>query len=244
MLKKRGYRADVVANGLEAIEALSRIRYDLVLMDCQMPEMDGFEATAMIRDPASSVLDHKVPVVAMTANAMQGDRDNCIAAGMDDYLSKPVKPASLDRVLEKWIRPHAEEDCPLPDEPEVHPEETSPADQIFDEKELLERIGSNAVMLKIVSLALVELPNRLAAVEQAVESGEMPQIRAAAHTLKGMAGNLSAPQLQNTSTLMQFAAEKGEAVETGRLLLDLRSQGVSLLSALEDWKLSNSGSRN
>ena len=102
ILSKIGYKADVVANGLEAVRALEMINYDVVLMDCQMPEMDGFEATAMIRDTQSKVLNHAVPIIAMTANAMKGDREICIEAGMDDYLTKPVKKYELAAVLEKW----------------------------------------------------------------------------------------------------------------------------------------------
>ncbi|MDD2367585.1 MAG: response regulator [Desulfuromonadaceae bacterium] len=102
ILGKMGYKADVVANGLEAVNALQLINYDLVFMDCQMPEMDGYEATAVIRDPASKVLNHKVPVIAMTANAMKGDREYCIEAGMDDYLAKPVKKEELLLLFERW----------------------------------------------------------------------------------------------------------------------------------------------
>jgi signal transduction histidine kinase len=102
MLKSLGYKVDVAANGWEAVCALKLINYDLVLMDCQMPEMDGFEATAMIRDPTSDVINHNVPIIAMTANAMQGDRENCLKAGMNDYLSKPVKKDNLAAVIKMW----------------------------------------------------------------------------------------------------------------------------------------------
>ncbi|MDP6635611.1 MAG: response regulator [Phycisphaerae bacterium] len=98
---KLGYSADVAANGTEAIESLSRQYYDLVLMDCQMPEMDGYEATRAIRDPNSSVLNHSIPVIAMTANAMKGDREKCLEAGMDDYVAKPIKIQGLAEAIER-----------------------------------------------------------------------------------------------------------------------------------------------
>jgi two-component system sensor histidine kinase/response regulator len=104
-LGKLGYHFDVVSNGNQAITALSEKPYSLVLMDCQMPEMDGYEATGEIRNPESEVLNHQIPIIAMTANAMRGDREACIQAGMDDYLAKPVKPNELKNILEKWLNP-------------------------------------------------------------------------------------------------------------------------------------------
>ena len=103
LLNKLGYKADVTADGLEAVRALELIDYDLVLMDCLMPEMDGFAATAIIRDPDSKVLNHDVPIVAMTANAMTKDREECLTAGMDDYLSKPVKKTELAKIFARWL---------------------------------------------------------------------------------------------------------------------------------------------
>jgi len=104
MLEKFGYFSNTVSNGHEALKALGMINYDLVLMDVVMPEMDGFDATAQIRNTESKVMNHLVPVIAMTAHAMKGDREKCLEAGMDDYLSKPVKPQELLEVVEKWIR--------------------------------------------------------------------------------------------------------------------------------------------
>jgi len=103
MLNKLGYEADAVANGLDAVKALESTPYDLVLMDCQMPEMNGYDATAIIRDPESDVLDHATPVIALTANAMAGEREKCLEAGMSDYLSKPVLVQDLETVLNKWL---------------------------------------------------------------------------------------------------------------------------------------------
>ena len=107
MLKTLGCTVDVVEDGWQAVDALSKIKYDLVFMDCMMPNMDGFEATATVRDPDSNVLNHNVPIIAMTANAMKEDRDRCIDAGMDDYVSKPVKKDVLAAVIEKWLSPVA-----------------------------------------------------------------------------------------------------------------------------------------
>jgi signal transduction histidine kinase/ActR/RegA family two-component response regulator len=104
MLTKLGTKVDVAKHGREAIDMLSRSRYDLVLMDCQMPEMDGFEATRMIRDLTSSVLDHAVPVIAMTANAFPEDRARALACGMDDFLAKPVDRSVLANMIDKWLK--------------------------------------------------------------------------------------------------------------------------------------------
>ena len=120
MLQKLGWRADVAANGLEAIRAVKHIAYDLVLMDCQMPEMDGFDATRSIREleagssplaaghpgASASRLEHRasrLPIIAMTANSMQGDRERCLEAGMDDYISKPVQPEDLAGKINRWL---------------------------------------------------------------------------------------------------------------------------------------------
>lgn len=106
ILKRLKFHADVAPNGAEAIEALTGSPYDLVLMDIQMPVMDGLEATRLIRSPGSAVINHRVPIIAMTAHTMQGDREKCLVAGMDDYISKPITPQSLTAMLEKWLPKH------------------------------------------------------------------------------------------------------------------------------------------
>jgi len=103
LLRKSGFNVDAVANGKEALETLQKIPYDLVLMDVQMPEMDGFEATRRIRDPKSAVLDNKVLIIAMTAHAMTGDRDRCLEAGMDNYISKPIDPKKLIEIIRESL---------------------------------------------------------------------------------------------------------------------------------------------
>lgn len=102
MLQGLGCRVDVAANGQEAVNMLSRLPYDIVFMDCQMPELDGYEATASIRDEEGSA--RHTPIVAMTASALQEDRERCLKAGMDDYISNPVTKERLHEVLQQWAR--------------------------------------------------------------------------------------------------------------------------------------------
>jgi CheY-like chemotaxis protein len=103
MLRKMGLRADVVADGQEAVNALQTVPYDLVLMDCQMPEMDGLEATLCIRQEGSKALNPRIPIIAMTASTMQGDREKCIQAGMNDFIAKPVQIRELAEILARWL---------------------------------------------------------------------------------------------------------------------------------------------
>ena len=108
ILQKLGYRVDSVQNGIEALRALEKIEYDLILMDVQMPEMDGFQATKKIRDRERDRQEESrgskgIPIIAMTAHAMDGDRERCLAAGMDDYVSKPINRLDLENTLEKWL---------------------------------------------------------------------------------------------------------------------------------------------
>ena len=132
ILKKLGYQADAVSNGKEALAALRKHSYDLVLMDCQMPEMDGYEAAALIREPQSGIRNHQIPIIALTAHAMKGDRDKCLSGGMNDYISKPVKITMVAEVLEKWLgrrqgEPASSTVLALPAPAPAPPAESSPA---------------------------------------------------------------------------------------------------------------------
>ena len=235
LLKKLGYRADLVANGHEALEALSRTAYDLVLMDCQMPHLDGFEATRQIRDPASTVLRHDLPVIAMTANALTGDRERCLEAGMNDYLAKPVKPEALDKMLATWLHTG---DVPAPagePPPEIAQAPAATPDElpVYDARELQERLGENPELIReIFAMARQDLPVRLVQLQQAIAQDKRDAIIGGIHSIKGMAGNLAAPRLHQLATDLHRRAASLEAAELQAVLPQLQEEAERLLAVL------------
>ncbi|MHB8058754.1 MAG: response regulator [Desulfuromonadaceae bacterium] len=224
LLNKLGYKADVVANGLEAVQALELINYDLVLMDCLMPEMDGFKATALIRDANSKVLNHAVPIIAMTANAMMGDREDCIIAGMNDYLAKPVKKEELAEALEKWLKPGAHKEAV----------EQSAGDQpdavtLFNGAELLENFdGDRDFAHSILDDALQEIPADIEKLKELAAGTDAQAIRLQAHSMKGLAANICAPALLKICFEIETAAQYGDVESARRLLPEL--ERVALLT--------------
>jgi signal transduction histidine kinase/DNA-binding LytR/AlgR family response regulator len=225
ILNKLGYKTDVVANGLEAVHALELIDYDLVLMDCQMPEMDGFESTAVIRNPGSKVLNHRVTVIAMTANAMKGDREACLEAGMDDYLSKPVKKEELAMVLEKWLKRETPEKNPVGTAAETSAETPgNPQGKLllFDKTALLDNFdGDMDITNSILEDALIEIPKGVKLLQEYCQGDDIQAIRRQAHNIKGMAANLCTPALQDTAYRIEMAAKNDDATLIRKLLSEL-----------------------
>ncbi|MBE0695850.1 MAG: response regulator, partial [Anaerolineaceae bacterium] len=201
VLKKLGYRADTAANGLEALLALRRVPYDLLLMDCQMPEMDGFQATQALRDPGSGVINPQVPVIALTARAMQADRARCAAAGMNDYLPKPIQADDLVRMMEKWL-PGEEQAARLPtpiDEPllPAAAAEAGADASVLNEAELLQRLmNDRELVIDIVAAFMEDAPRLIAALKKYAAAGDMEGVHRYGHTLKGASANLSAGQIR------------------------------------------------
>jgi two-component system sensor histidine kinase/response regulator len=191
LLTKRGHTVTIVANGREALDALEREAYDLVLMDVQMPVMGGFEATAAIRAREQRIGGH-VRIVAMTARAMNGDRERCIAAGMDGYLSKPIDPRMLFATVEDDSASRSAVEPP------------------FDRSAILERLeGNDALVSDVIALFLDECPARLGAIQAAVDARDGESIRIQAHALKCAAGNLSALGLFNAAQILERVGAEG-----------------------------------
>ncbi len=198
-LQKLGYRADAVANGREALEALSRIPYDLVFMDCQMPEMDGYEATAEIR---RSEADRKhTPIVAMTAHAMDGDRKKCIGAGMDDYITKPVKVEELRRVLNAFLET-AKEDNHL-----NLIDDSSP----IDVERMHEAMGDEPEeFAEILTLYLEGMSKNFGQLETALASGDRQEIELLAHNCVGTSANCGMNAVVGSLRELEDAAREGD----------------------------------
>ena len=244
-LGRLGYTADPVSNGKQAVQALEKTRYDIVLMDCQMPEMDGYDATGEIRNPRSKVMDHDIPVIALTANATKGDRDKCMEAGMNDYMSKPFKPQLLGDMLKKWLPEqnscyHNESPVPETEEPgeEVLKLETEePGEEALDleakqaEEEVLnwadflDRVmGDEELARDIFNEYLNEIPKRIEKIHEALDSGSILDANREAHTLKGSSANVGAVALQDISYQIEISTSDEDLTKAASLVPMLEKQ--------------------
>ena len=222
-LAQLGYEVDVVENGLLAIDALRCRDYDLVLMDCMMPVMGGFEATAVIRDPLSSVRNHFIPVIAMTANAFKSDREKCLAAGMNDYLSKPFDSEELQRLLSKWLSYDEE----IRHEPAV----TNKCAAVFDAEKLLKQSRNDLKLAHEVALMFLDAKEEYhGAIWRAVYSADAHELLHKAHKLKGATASLALPQLGETAGKIEAIAAIGN-ISSAAVLLPLLEQDFGQAAA-------------
>jgi CheY-like chemotaxis protein len=236
MLERLGYRADVAANGLEALEALSRVPYAAVLMDVQMPEMDGYEATAKIRRHEGPKGRH-TPIVAMTANALQGDREKALEAGMDDYVSKPVKPEELEAVLKRWI-PEPDTAASASEEETggaVAPEDTTSSldRSVLEGLRELQEEGELDIIAELIELFSSDVPPQLVALREAVEGGNAHLVERIAHTLKGSCGNMGAIRMAKFCEQLQEVGASQDLVKVPGLLDQLEAEFHRVCSMLQ-----------
>jgi CheY-like chemotaxis protein len=209
-----------VADGLEAVQALKRIPYDLVLMDIQMPHMDGLTATIRVRDPASRVLNPRVPIVAMTAHAMKGDRERCLAAGMDDYLDKPVQMARLADALTRWIST---------DEGASRNASVQTGTRMFTLAVLTEEMGLDEAEAKeVLALFVEDMPGQLAALRQAATGGVAATVKSLAHSIKGACANVGAERLRDIAYRLECMGAAGDLNDAEMVLHDLEQEYASV----------------
>lgn len=218
-LQKLGYRVDVVVDGLAALAALAVTPYQIVLMDCQMPGMDGYEATAEIRRREEG-MSRQTVIIAMTAHALVGERERCLAAGMDDYLSKPVRAHALAEILERWNVPSSH--SPAVTEPQGPGATLSAvAEDVLDLSVMegfreLQEIGSPDLIRELIELYISDTRERLAELRTAVSVQDTKAAGRIVHTLKGSSANLGVRTMTALCSTLeaQLSNDSGEAAAT------------------------------
>ena len=230
LLERRGHSVIVAENGKQALTAIERHKFDLVLMDVQMPEMGGLEATQLIREKEKSTGEH-LPILAMTAHAMQGDRERCIAAGMDGYLAKPIDPKSFLQTVE-GISQRATRSETTPQEAGSR-DASSDAPRALDTKALLEWFSGNRKLLRsIVKTFRDDCPRMMARIRSALAANDANLLADGAHALKGSVGNFGPTAALDTTRKMEKIARQGKLDGAWELYATLEDEIALLLPAL------------
>ncbi len=225
MLERRGYHVVIASNGREALSALEKRSYDLVLMDVQMPEMDGLEATMLLRE-REKVSGERQLVFAMTALVMKGDRERCMEAGMDGYLSKPIRPQELDEVLDNYLARDREDFSAV--EPSDSPEAS------VSTKELLERIdGDRALLSELVEIFRGDYPGQIRTAREAVARDDAATLQRVGHALKGATGNLAAPIASRIAGELESMGRTGDLALAGTRVTALEEELIRVVEVLE-----------
>jgi CheY-like chemotaxis protein/nitrogen-specific signal transduction histidine kinase/HPt (histidine-containing phosphotransfer) domain-containing protein len=231
LLRRAGLECRTAENGFQVIQAIQSERLDLVLMDCQMPELDGFEATRRIREmECGGQLAGHLPIVAMTANAIKGDREQCLEAGMDDYISKPFEPETLLNMIGHLLA--GKQGQPF-EEPTVEPRQTPPPSDSappIDQHGLLVRcMGSSEFAQTLLSAFERDLPVRVDQIAEQIHRGETQAASDAAHALKGAAGTITAESIEALAAEIEEVAEAGNLAEAATLADRLRNESLLCL---------------
>jgi len=227
-LQNLGYSADGVANGLEVLEALDRIHYNVVLMDCQMPEMDGFEATAEIRRREGT--SRHTTIIAMTANALEGEREHCVAAGMDDYISKPVRPEAMSAIIERWTA-----GSNRPDAPATHTgaERATIDIDVISNLRRLQSPSEPNLLADLIDSFLRDSAERIAEMRSAATQGDAEMLARTAHALKGGSGTLGANRMTALCGIVEELGRTGSAGGAPVLIAALEEEFERVRRALQ-----------
>jgi CheY-like chemotaxis protein/HPt (histidine-containing phosphotransfer) domain-containing protein len=223
---------DIAENGQEALDRLAQQPYDLVLMDCQMPIMDGYEAVRLLRVQEGLINAERIPVVALTAHAADGERDKCLSSGMDDFLSKPITRPELTKTLARWlVEPNS---CTIiTTVNKVIADNTALPD--WDEVATLKRLDNDQELLDdMIDLFLIETPNKLLELEDARAGNDLTALADAAHAIKGMAGHFCAEQLLNLTANLEHSARYGGQADFQQMTRNVTNAANSLISVLHE----------
>jgi two-component system, sensor histidine kinase and response regulator len=236
-LARVGLQADVASNGVEALQAISQFPYDLVLMDCQMPEMDGYQATREIRHREQGSKRGHLHVVAMTANAMAGDREQCLAAGMDDYVAKPVRLEMLVEILGRYLPSHEVAEGDDSRVVKILAEENNDSAAALVDLSVLLRmrneIGEDSVFTDVVNIFISETPINIRSIAQAMKSDDIDEIRRLAHKLKGSCHIIGARLIGAGCIEIEDLIRKNQADRLAIVVSTLQHQLPATIAALE-----------
>jgi two-component system sensor histidine kinase/response regulator len=238
LLKKMGISADCASSGVEALKILESNPYDLVLMDCMMPELDGYETAARIRNRESSVLNHGIPIIAMTANAMQGDREKCLNAGMNDYLVKPVSPKMLAEKLISYLPVDsgaAPAECSKPGPgDQTGSGRANASAQVFDKGKMLESLDHDEKLGQdMIAQFIDSTSGEIRKLGTLLEEMDAKGIQRLAHSIKGAAAYMGAQILREVAYQTELAAKGGDLTSVPELLKNLDDQFQLFLKAAE-----------
>jgi PAS domain S-box-containing protein len=234
ILQIQGYNVTVVNNGREALDAHQHGAFDLILMDCHMPEMDGFEATREIRARERASAGKRLPIIALTANAMAQDRDACLDAGMDDHLSKPFSMLTLQEMLDRWM-PHPT--ASQTQAAELAAAATAKAAEVLDRQVLdqLSKVRTNGkpeLLARVINLYLAESPKLIQKLKQAARAGDAPEMAGFAHSLKSSSANVGAKVLSRYCEEAETSARRADTEEARKILSKIETEHGCVLSAL------------
>lgn len=233
MLERLGASVQVANDGMEALQAFEAGGIDLILMDCQMPRMDGYQATGAIREREKSAgTGRRVTIVALTAHAMQGDREKCLAAGMDDYLSKPFKQPELAAILTRWANSAGQASTAQNDVSGASPEHLD-AGILASLRELGPGAEGEALVASLAGLFLDDAPKQLRAARAAVATGEVAGLRTAMHTLKSSAANMGALHLSELARALEQDAHDAMPTEPSARLDEVEAEVEATRPELE-----------
>jgi len=234
ILQIQGYNVTVVNNGREALDSHSQGDFDLILMDCHMPEMDGFEATREIRGRERTFTGKRVPIVALTANAMAQDREECLNAGMDDHLSKPFSMQTLQDMLDRWMPAAASVPATAA---QPAPRSHAKAGEVLD-RQVLEQLskvrtnGKPELLARVINLYLAESPKLVQKLKQAAGASDARAIARSAHSLKSSSANVGAKVLSGYCADIEASARRADTEEARKILAKIETEHGSVQSAL------------
>jgi len=246
LLQQMGYRPDLAGNGLEALSSIDRQPYDIVFMDVQMPEMDGFEATRVIRErqrEGKPNYKSSLVIVAMTANAMPGDRDNCLAAGMDDYVAKPVRPEDIRTVVERWASVAAKPDRPMPTASQTATATETHEAPVAAEEDLpvqMERLmdfsdGKPEILQELIDLYINQTRGQLVQIETAVQTDNISEVRRLAHSCAGASATCGMNRIVPLLRELERQGEEGKLVNARELSRQINEEFKCIRAFLEKY---------